>query len=53
MISHMDLFETLGVHYALWVWPPPAVLERGGNGMNYCYRPDPDNVSMVENDLQM
>lgn len=52
MRDEMDIFETLGINYAIWVWDPDwRPWNEGVNGMNYRYGPDPDNTVPVENDL--
>jgi len=51
--DEMDIFEEMGVNYALWVWDPTwQPWTSSVNGMNYRYGPDPENTAPVENDLQ-
>ncbi|GAB4503525.1 MAG: hypothetical protein Fur0043_05170 [Anaerolineales bacterium] len=52
MHDEMDIFETLGLNYAFWVWDPAwQPWASSVNGWNYRYGPDPANTSPVDNDL--
>ncbi len=53
MRDEMDIFEVLGVNYALWVWDPDwQPWTSSVNGMNFRYGPDPENAVPVNNGLQ-
>ncbi len=53
MRDEMDIFETFGINYALWVWNPPAWAPwtESVTDFNFRYGPDPDNTTPVDNDL--
>ncbi|MBM3153428.1 MAG: glycoside hydrolase family 5 protein [Chloroflexi bacterium] len=53
MRDEMDIFETLGINYALWVWDPDwRPWAESSTGFNFRYGPDPENASPAGNDLQ-
>jgi hypothetical protein len=53
MRDEMDIFESLGINYALWVWNPAwSPWTESVTDFNFRFGEDPDNVSPVENDLQ-
>jgi len=53
MRDEMDIFENLGVNYALWVWDPDwKPWAESATDFDFRFGPDPENVTPVENDLQ-
>ena len=53
MRDEMDIFEGLGINYALWVWNPDwASWSESVTEFNFRYGDDPENTKPVENDLQ-
>lgn len=53
MRDEMDIFETFGINYALWVWNPAwAPWTESVTDFNFRFGPDPANITPVENDLQ-
>ena len=52
MRDEMELFEQRGMNYAFWTWDPNwTPWTESENPMNYRFGPDPDNVTLVENEL--
>ena len=53
MRDEMDIFEGMGINYALWVWNPDwAPWSESVTEFNFRYGEDPENLLPVENDLQ-
>ena len=53
MRDEMEVFEELGINYALWVWDPVwQPWNEGVNFMTFRFGSDPNNITDVENDLQ-
>jgi hypothetical protein len=53
MRDEMDIFEEMGINYALWVWNPAwAPWTESVTDFNFRFGPDPENLAPVENDLQ-
>ena len=53
MHDEMDVFEGLGINYALWVWNPDwKPWAESSTEFNILYGPNPENTTPVENDLQ-
>jgi len=49
----MEIFEEMGLNYALWVWDPDwRAWNKDVNFMTFRFGADPENVVDVENDLQ-
>jgi hypothetical protein len=54
MRTEIALFEELGLNHALWVWDPewqPWI--DGVNALNFRLGPDPENLTDVQNELQL
>ncbi len=51
MADQMDLFEQLGVNYALWAFNPAWPPYQQNDAFDFLHGPDPDNHTVVESDL--
>jgi len=53
MRDEMEIFEEIGMNYALWVWDPDwRAWNEGVNFMTFRYGADPESTVEVENELQ-
>ena len=53
MRDEMEIFEEMGLNYAIWVWDPEwRAWNEDVNFMTFRFGADPENVVDVENDLQ-
>jgi len=50
--DEMQIFEDLGINYALWAWSPVWEPYSTVNDFNFLLGPDSSNVTPVPNDLQ-
>ncbi len=54
MRDEMDIFEEPGINHALWVWNPDwASWSESVTEFNFRYGADPQNITPMENDLQI
>lgn len=47
MFDQMELFEQLGINYALWAWDPAWEPQSENDDFNFRHGPDPDNHTDV------